>query len=226
MNFNKTSAQKLPTSISQIYKSQHVKPQQNLGLKTKRPPTPQPQTQPSVSTQFQYQKPVLNQNKYVDDIETDRDEDDGPVVQPVITPAEQKPQPPPMAKASHAISKTPRVIPKAPKRRFDNETCRLIAVEYPKSLKDKEDAKRKYRTRIEYIDANGQLVKKFISFGTKGVPDFVDSGDQAVQIRNHKSMKGYDSPDKPNFYRMHLLNREKTLGDSYIALRKDLGLTD
>ena len=131
-----------------------------------------------------------------------------------------------MAKASHAIMKTPRVIPKAPKKKFNNETCRLIGIEYPKSLKEKDDAKRKYRTRIEYIDADGHVVRKFISFGTKGVPDYVDSGDPAVQIRNHKSMKGYDSIDKPNFYRMHLLNREKTLGDSYIALRKDLGLND
>lgn len=140
---------------------------------------------------------------------------------PPVQPAPE-PTPEPMSVKSKAIRK------ETVKRKFDPETCTIVNIEFPRSLKDRPEVKKKYRTRIEYQDAaDGKIVRRYISFGTKGIEDYADNGDENVLIRNHKAIKSssFATPDKPNFYRMHLLNSGgRDVSDAYITLRRNLGL--
>jgi len=103
-----------------------------------------------------------------------------------------------------------------------------IHLGYPEKLKD---SNFKYRVLLKFVDEHGVEDTKKIPFGTVGQVDMIDfhpdeESREKTRIRNTQHCRGYDSPLKPNFYKIWLLNREKDLKSAYFALRQMLKLDD
>lgn len=99
----------------------------------------------------------------------------------------------------------------------------LLNIAFPISLADEPFTQKKYKTIIEY-KYEGKKYRKHISFGKKGVPDYIDTKNVITKQSVLKDLKAYFSPLQANFYRVHLLNEYETLMESYIALRKAYNL--
>jgi hypothetical protein len=144
--------------------------------------------------------------------------------------SEEEEKCPPPKKIEYFTAKADKPIKKY-KPEADPDTITVITMDFPERC-DPQKTKRKYRIRIRYIHQTpmGNVERKrTITFGNVDQPDFIDTRDPVVKARVRSSLRAYDSPLKPNFYRLNLLNwgeekQENLLGIAYLHLRHKLGL--
>jgi hypothetical protein len=102
----------------------------------------------------------------------------------------------------------------------EDPTYKIVSISVPEEVKDDPKGKSQVRFRVQIgwksDKANG---KRIIGFGKKGVMEYIDHGDKTQRDKVIKSLKNYDSPFKPNFYKLFLLNGEsKEIFTNYMTV--------
>ena len=117
---------------------------------------------------------------------------------------------------------------------IDPDSIQVIGLDFPQ-LASPLTSNKKYRIKLRFRirDPNtkqyGPDKSRTISFGTRGIEDFIESRDLALKSKIRAACKSYDNPLKSNFYRVYLLNwgdpsSPDLLGTAYLAMRKRLGI--
>lgn len=92
-----------------------------------------------------------------------------------------------------------------------------MSVSFPTKIPESESTKKKYRLEIKYVDRSiknplkKQIRVKTISFGTRGINDFIDDKNERKRVSRVNMIEKAQDPFNPNHYRLLLLNRCETI---------------
>jgi len=126
-------------------------------------------------------------------------------------------------KSVPTIDKKSKKIAKKKSKKYStpDENYKIISISFPEDLANKKGNKRfKVTVHWKSGDKGG---RRDIKFGDKDVQEFIDHGDTTKRDNAVRRMTGYDTPFKPGYYRLHLLNsNQRDLKAAYQQLIKNV----